>query len=88
MRPLRHPLRPVLAALALIVRLASPGGMAAQQASTALDLAAMDCSVKPGDNFFAYVNGTWLRQTEIPADRSSYGAFVNMAELRVRDAST
>ncbi len=28
----------------------------------------MDVSVKPGDNFFKYVNGTWLKKTEIPAD--------------------
>jgi len=32
----------------------------------------MDKSVKPGDNFFKYVNGTWLKNTEIPADKSSY----------------
>jgi putative endopeptidase len=38
-----------------------------------LDTAGMDRGVKPGDDFFAYANGTWLRQTEIPADRSSYG---------------
>ena len=30
----------------------------------------MDQSVKPGDNFFEYVNGTWLANTEIPADQS------------------
>lgn len=34
----------------------------------------MDTSVNPGDNFTAYVNGTWMKNTEIPADKSSYGA--------------
>ena len=34
----------------------------------------MDRSVPPGDDFFAYANGTWIKTTEIPADRSSYGA--------------
>jgi predicted metalloendopeptidase len=38
-----------------------------------LDTAGMDRAVKPGDNFFAYANGTWVRRTEIPADRSTYG---------------
>ena len=38
-------------------------------------LADMDESVKPGDNFFKYVNGTWLKNTEMPADKSRYGAF-------------
>lgn len=32
----------------------------------------MDTSVNPGDNFTAYVNGTWVKNTEIPADKSSY----------------
>jgi len=41
----------------------------------------MDKSVKPGDNFFKYVNGTWLKNTEIPADKSSYGAFTTLRDL-------
>ena len=32
----------------------------------------MDTLVKPGDDFQAYVNGTWIKNTEIPADKSSY----------------
>ncbi len=53
-----------------------------------IDMAAMKTSVKPGDNFFEYVNGTWLDATEIPADKSSYGAFTMLRDLsseRVRD---
>jgi putative endopeptidase len=38
-------------------------------------------AVKPGDDFFQYVNGGWLDTTEIPADRSSYGAFQMLDEL-------
>jgi len=41
----------------------------------------MDTSVKPGDNFFKYVNGTWLKNTEIPADKSSYGSFTELRDL-------
>ncbi|WP_374394070.1 M13 family metallopeptidase [Sphingopyxis sp.] len=37
--------------------------------------AAMDTSVKPGEDFYAYANGNWQKTTEIPADRSSTGAF-------------
>lgn len=33
----------------------------------------MDKTVRPGNDFMAYVNGTWLRETEIPADKSTYG---------------
>ncbi|WP_293761884.1 M13-type metalloendopeptidase [uncultured Paraglaciecola sp.] len=35
----------------------------------------MDLTIKPGDDFFTYVNGTWLANTEIPADKSNYGGF-------------
>ncbi len=48
--------------------------------TSGIDLQYMDTSVKPGDDFFAYVNGTWLRDTEIPADRSSYGGFAVISD--------
>jgi predicted metalloendopeptidase len=35
----------------------------------------LDKSVKPGDDFFNYANGTWINKIQIPADRSSIGAF-------------
>jgi putative endopeptidase len=40
-----------------------------------IDLSAMDTSVRPGDDFFHYVNGTWIEETEMPADKSRYGVF-------------
>ena len=39
----------------------------------------MDSSVKPTDDFFRYVNGSWLDKTEIPEDQTSWGGF---GELR------
>jgi putative endopeptidase len=36
--------------------------------------------VLPGDDFFAYVNGEWLNKTEIPADRSGWGAMGALAD--------
>ena len=35
----------------------------------------MDTLVKPGDNFDAYVNGTWVKKNKIPADKASFGAW-------------
>jgi putative endopeptidase len=43
--------------------------------SFGIDLSARDLSVKPGDDFNRYCSGTWMRNTEIPADRTSWGAF-------------
>ena len=40
-----------------------------------IDVAAFDKSVRPQDDLFQHVNGTWLKNTEIPGDKSSYGAF-------------
>jgi len=45
------------------------------------DTAGMDASVKPGDDFYEYANGTWLKNTPIPADKSNYGAFTVLDEL-------
>ena len=39
------------------------------------DLAGRDTTVKPGDDFFRYANGTYLKTTEIPSDRSRFGNF-------------
>ncbi|MDA0651096.1 MAG: M13 family metallopeptidase, partial [Proteobacteria bacterium] len=43
--------------------------------SLGFDPAELDDGIKPGDDFFAYVNGKWIAENEIPADRSRYGAF-------------
>ncbi|MGH8218422.1 MAG: M13 family peptidase, partial [Steroidobacteraceae bacterium] len=44
-------------------------------------LSGMDRSVRPGDDFFRYANGEWLRATRIPSDRSSWGTFGMLREL-------
>ena len=46
-----------------------------------LDLAGIDRSVAPGDDFFHYANGAWLKATGIPPDRSSYGPGEQLTEL-------
>jgi putative endopeptidase len=38
----------------------------------------MNPAVRPQDDFFTYLNGEWLRKTEIPADKSRWGTFVKM----------
>ena len=43
-----------------------------------IDVANLDPDVRPGDDFFAYVNGKWVRETEIPADKSSYSTFAQI----------
>src|SRR6478672_4219275 len=45
------------------------------------DLAGMDRTIKPGDDFFKYVNGAWAAKTQIPADKTAYGAFAVLGDL-------
>ena len=45
-----------------------------------IDLRGMDRSVTPGDDFFAYANGTWDKQTPIPADKPAWSAGGELAE--------
>jgi putative endopeptidase len=49
-----------------------------------IDLSYIDKSVKPGDNFFEYANGDWLKSARIPADRSGIGAFYDVFKLTER----
>ncbi len=68
-------------ALVASVATAYSSALHAQEAPlpAGIDTAGMDRAVRPGDNFYAYANGTWLRDTRIPADRSSYGSFAILA---------
>jgi putative endopeptidase len=45
------------------------------------DSAGMDRNVVPGDNFYMFANGTWAKNTPIPADKSSYGSFNILDDL-------
>ena len=59
---------------------ALPGGRAAI-GDFGVDLSAGKKSVKAGDDFFAYANGTWEDTFEIPADKASFGEFERLDDL-------
>ena len=46
-----------------------------------IDTSGMDTSVKPGDDFFNYVNGTAVKNMVIPADKTSIGSFIALRDL-------
>ena len=61
----------------------TPMPMAQQQAGSnpsGVDLAGIDHSLKPGDDFDGYANGTWRKTAVIPADRASTGIFLQVFE--------
>ncbi|MGN6516093.1 MAG: M13 family metallopeptidase [Rhizomicrobium sp.] len=68
------------AACASVAVMADPAAHT-QYGTWGVDLSAMDKSVKPGDDFFMYVNGSWYKNAVIPADRASTGSFQNLRIL-------
>ena len=67
-------------ALAALLAGATAVAAPAQQLTSGIDTTTFDHSVRPQDDFFRYVNGAWLKKTEIPADASSWGAFQELRE--------
>lgn len=61
------------------------GTAESRELTSGLDLHAMDKSVKPGDDLFRYMNGTWLEETDIPDDKSNYGGFIVLVDEAVED---
>lgn len=55
--------------------------IAPQIGSFGFDTAGMDRSVDPGDDFYAFANGSWHRNTVIPPDKSNVGMFQVLADL-------
>jgi predicted metalloendopeptidase len=53
--------------------------------ASGIKLENLDTSVRPQDDFYQYVNGAWLKNTEIPANRSSYNPFVIVDDKVVDD---
>jgi len=49
------------------------------------DVAGMDRTIAAGDDFYGYADGTWTKNTEIPADRSSYNSFTLLTEQALKD---
>jgi putative endopeptidase len=69
--------------VSLIAALAAPGARGQQRPpapAAGLDLAGMDRAVNPGDDFFAYANGGWIKRTAIPPDKARWGVFGELAE--------
>ena len=52
----------------------------ARKIAPPLDPKNIDPSVKPGDDFFNYANGAWIKRTEIPPEYSRWGAFNELIE--------
>ncbi|GGC60805.1 M13 family metallopeptidase [Undibacterium terreum] len=81
-KPERRAIRKMAGAgLACAAMLLLPGSLlAAEAAASTSGTSGIKASVVPGNDFFAYANGTWIDQTTIPEDRSSWGAGAILGE--------
>ncbi len=74
----------ILAAASLLAFTACNNSTSNTDSKTAsrklLDPANMDTTVHPGDNFFQYANGTWLKNNPVPATESRWGSFNELDE--------
>jgi predicted metalloendopeptidase len=70
---------------AFAVNLAHAADQAPAKAApiSGIDTQFIDTSVRPQDDFFTYLNGKWLKETEIPSDKASWGTF-----MKLRDDTT
>jgi putative endopeptidase len=69
----------VLCALACV--LAGDAQNAAAPEVHGIQLANMDRSLRPGDDFYRYANGDWIKRTQIPADREGVDVFTRLADI-------
>ncbi|HEX5418370.1 MAG TPA: M13 family metallopeptidase N-terminal domain-containing protein, partial [Gammaproteobacteria bacterium] len=71
--------RPVIELLALsTAALAAAPPISA--ATHGIDVAGMDSAIAPGNDFYGYANGGWLKSTTIPADQATWGNFQQLRE--------
>ncbi|RYJ43814.1 M13 family metallopeptidase [Flavobacterium beibuense] len=73
--------------IAAAVLVLGTGVCSAQKQEThGINLSYMDKKVSPADDFFRYVNGTWIDQTEIPGNKTRWGSFDELRENTNNDA--
>ncbi|WP_306591185.1 M13 family metallopeptidase [Geothrix sp. 21YS21S-4] len=73
---MRRSFSPLVFCLAAVALAAPPPSAPAK----GLDLAGMDRATAPGDDFYAYANGGWMKRTAIPEDRGSFGVGHEVAD--------
>ncbi len=77
---MRNSLRVALASLLLVVGASSRAQAGEQGKAPVVDVVGMDRAIRPGDDFYGYANGGWMKATVIPPDRAVYGSFTVIEE--------
>ena len=73
--------RPIYLCLAMLAGLMCISSVNSQEIIADLNTSNFNREVRPQDDLFEFVNGTWLQQTPIPPDKTNYGSFTKLADL-------
>jgi putative endopeptidase len=74
-------LKSCMAALGIIA--ASYSSQAQQAPKKFIDPANMDLTVKPGDDFYEYASGTWIKNNPVPAKETRWGSFNELRDFNI-----
>ncbi|OXB25476.1 endothelin-converting protein [Flavobacterium tructae] len=78
--------RPLFCALFSAVSFTAVNAQNATSKEPGINVSYMNPKISAGQDFFQYVNGTWLSKTEIPSDRTTWGSFNELIKKTDKDA--
>ena len=62
--------------------------LAAQSTDTGISIPNMDTSVRPGDDFYLYANGSYIKRTQLPSDRAAMGVFNELSDRSFKQVAS
>jgi endothelin-converting enzyme/putative endopeptidase len=78
--------RPLFCAFFVTVSFTAMRAQNATVKEPGINVSYMNTKISPSQDFFQYVNGTWLQKTEIPSDRTTWGSFNELIKKTDKDA--
>ncbi|MFW0736702.1 M13 family metallopeptidase [Flavobacterium sp. N502536] len=78
--------RPLFCAFLTAVSFTAVNAQNATSKEPGINVSYMNTKISPSQDFFQYVNGTWLSKTEIPSDRTTWGSFNELIKKTDKDA--
>jgi putative endopeptidase len=77
---MKTPLKLLLVTLAVAMVSFAPPGKKEKPKRKFIDPANMDLSIRPGDNFYLYANGNWIKKNPVPSSKTMWGSFLELRE--------
>jgi putative endopeptidase len=78
--------KPLFCAFSAILSFTAVQAQSTAPKEPGINVSYMNTKISPSQDFFQYVNGTWLDKTEIPSDRTTWGSFNELIKKTDKDA--